>query len=91
MILSMIHQVEFKNPYSVHDMKLIDVCSTKDFVCPLIVSHLFCSEEKHNFHYPFQAAMFCTTRKWCYFVVQINIDIHIERIGWILNFGDYYI
>lgn len=23
--------VEFKNPYSVHDMKLIDACSTKDF------------------------------------------------------------
>ena len=26
--------------------------------------------------------MFCTTRKWCDFVVQTNIDIHIERIGW---------
>ena len=42
----------------------------------------------HSYYYQIQAAMFCTQRKWCDFVVRTSVDLHIERIKWNDKFWD---
>ena len=36
----------------------------------------------HAYYYQIHAAMFCTGRKWCDFVLRTSVDIHVERINW---------
>ena len=36
----------------------------------------------HPYYYQIQAAMFCTKRTWCDFVVRTNKDLHIQRVSY---------
>ena len=74
--------VEFKNPYNCRNENLVDASHLKDCCLTADSMGLLHLKTKHNYYYQIQAAMFCTGRKWCDFVVRTNVDIHIERVEW---------
>ena len=74
--------VEIKNPYSVCDKILIEAAQSKDFYLSLNDRGQLHLKKSHKYYFQVLAAMFCTERKWCDFVVRTTIDIHVERIEW---------
>ena len=81
--------VEYKNPYGVCDLSLTEAAQSKQFFISTDGDsgklHL---KTSHSYYYQIQAAMFCTQRKWCDFVVRTSVDLHIERIKWNDKFWD---
>ena len=81
--------VEYKNPYGICDLSLTEAAQSKQFFLGTDGDsgqlHLKMS---HSYYYQIQAAMFCTQRKWCDFVVRTSVDLHIERIKWNDKFWD---
>ena len=73
--------VEYKNPYSVRDMSLMEAAEqTKDFCLKMGEDGRLTLNHSHPYYYQIQAAMFCTKRTWCDFVVWTNKDLHIQFI-----------
>ena len=71
--------VEYKNPYSVRTMTLLEATTEKSF-CLVYKNDRLQLKRTHAYFYQVQAAMFCTETKWCDFVVRTTKDVHIERI-----------
>ena len=67
--------VEYKNPYKFRDSTLSEAATqVKDFC----LDHTLNLKHTHPYYYQIQAAMYCTGRKWCDFVVRTSIDIHVQ-------------
>ena len=74
--------VKFKNPYSVHEIKLIEAAYSKDFCLSINDQGQFHLKQSQNYYLQIQAAMFYKERHWHDLDVFTTADIHIERIGW---------
>ena len=74
--------VEYKNPYKYRSSTLRDVATQATDFCLCIKDGTITLKHTHAYYYRVQAAMFCTGRKWCDFVVRTSVDIHVERINW---------
>jgi hypothetical protein len=73
---------EYKNPYKFRSSTLRDAATqAKDF-CLCVKDDTLTLKHSHAYYYQIQAAMSCTGRKWCDFVVRTSVDIHVERINW---------
>lgn len=76
---------EYKTPYSVRAMTILEACSQP--------KSQFCLEKydsdgtvkcrlkkRHSYYFQVQCQMYCDNKPWCDFVVCTESDIHIERI-----------
>lgn len=72
--------VEYKNPYSVRKLTLLEAITHDKNFCLVHKDGSFHLKRTHTYYYQVQATMFCTGTKWCDFVVRTTVDQHTERI-----------
>ena len=72
---------EYKNPYSARNLTILEaVEKLPNFCLERDETLTFRLKRRHNYFYQVQCQMFCDQKRWCDFVVNTELDIHVERI-----------
>ena len=74
--------LEYKNPYKYRSMTLAQAATQSKEFCLVCTNGSLQLKRTHMYYYQVQAAMYCTMRTWCDFVVRTSTDLHIERLRW---------
>ena len=76
---------EVKCPFSKKDMTVDEACKDKNFCLQKLTGKIQL-KKSHNYFYQIQGCMATLNVSWCDFVVFTNVDLHIERIYFDIDF-----
>lgn len=74
---------EYKNPYTAREFSISEACEKlTSFYLEKITTDpvTYKLKKRHNYHFQVQCQLFCDEKEWCDFVVNTEVDIHVERI-----------